>query len=209
MGAAQFADVPLAFFILATVVILVWQQRSVRPGSLVLAGLAAGFAAWTKNEGLLFILVVAVSFALFTTYREGMKQAMLGAAAWLTGLFPVLLIILYFKLSLAPTNDILAGLDLGILGNKLFDGGRYLRILRSFFITGLSFTQGIFDVRQGITLNLGAVNALLPLVFLFLAGIRDNRRDREGALLSLIILALTLAGYFVVYLLTPPDWSTT
>ncbi|MCL2670173.1 MAG: glycosyltransferase family 39 protein, partial [Syntrophaceae bacterium] len=75
MGAAQFADVPLAFFILATVTILTWQQRSVRPGALALAGLAAGLAAWTKNEGLLFILVVAGSFTLIMAYRKGLRPA--------------------------------------------------------------------------------------------------------------------------------------
>src|SRR5579859_8005355 len=51
LGTSQYADVPLAFYFLATVVLLcLYDSRPVdakhSPGLLVLAGLAAGFAAW-------------------------------------------------------------------------------------------------------------------------------------------------------------------
>ncbi|TSA48300.1 MAG: phospholipid carrier-dependent glycosyltransferase, partial [Deltaproteobacteria bacterium] len=60
MGASQFADVPLAFFILATLVLLFLPARSPENhfGAPVLAGIAAGLCAWTKNEGLLFLPIV-------------------------------------------------------------------------------------------------------------------------------------------------------
>src|SRR5262249_61995088 len=52
---AQCADLPLGYFLLTTVVLVVVASRSVpaNPRLLALAGLAAGLAAWTKNEGLL------------------------------------------------------------------------------------------------------------------------------------------------------------
>src|SRR5215469_3214124 len=62
VGAMQYADVPLSFYIVATVALLCLQDR--RPGDLrltALAGLMAGFAAWTKNEGLLFVIAVIVA----------------------------------------------------------------------------------------------------------------------------------------------------
>jgi len=53
LAASQYADVPLAFFCLATLVLLCLadRQEKGRHGFLVLAGLACGMAAWTKNEG--------------------------------------------------------------------------------------------------------------------------------------------------------------
>ena len=59
-AAAQYADVPLAFFYLATLVLLCLAERESAGGRglLALAGLACGMAAWTKNEGLLFMICV-------------------------------------------------------------------------------------------------------------------------------------------------------
>jgi hypothetical protein len=57
IGFWQIADVPLAFFMLATVGLLCLHDRTstAGKGGLILAGMMAGFAAWTKNEGLLFL----------------------------------------------------------------------------------------------------------------------------------------------------------
>jgi 4-amino-4-deoxy-L-arabinose transferase-like glycosyltransferase len=57
-GAYQYADTPLSFFILATLALTFLHARKLArgPGLLVLAGLCATCAAWTKNEGLLFLL---------------------------------------------------------------------------------------------------------------------------------------------------------
>ena len=75
----------------------------------------------------------------------------------------------------------------------------------AFFITGISFTQGLIDVRVGMHLNPGAVSILLLIVYLFLAGVRIDGRDRIGLIQSAAILCLMLAGYFFVYVLTPLD----
>ncbi len=61
-GAWQYADIPLSFFYLATIVLLsLYDERTQEASSqspaglLALGGVAAGFAAWTKNEGVLFL----------------------------------------------------------------------------------------------------------------------------------------------------------
>ncbi len=59
-GARQMADVPLAFFVLATGSLLYLAGRRESRGLLALAGLTAGLAAWTKNEGA--VLVVGASW---------------------------------------------------------------------------------------------------------------------------------------------------
>ena len=55
-GAAQRADLPLAYFFLGTTVPIYLYSASKKPGLLILAGFMAGCAAWTKNEGSLFAL---------------------------------------------------------------------------------------------------------------------------------------------------------
>ncbi|MHB8908710.1 MAG: hypothetical protein ACYDAA_07505 [Syntrophales bacterium] len=207
MGSSQFADVPLAFFILTTVVMLFSPGRSPAhaAGPLILAGLAAGLCAWTKNEGLLFLPLVTGCLLIAEAVRGGWRGALRRTAWFLAGALPVLVIVIYFKLRLAPANDLVAGFSLEALSGKLFDWGRYAAIARAFFVTAISFTQGLIDVRVGMQLNPGAVSVLLLAVYLMLAGIKTDARDRTGLIEATAAVCLTLAGYFFVYVLTPLD----
>ena len=210
MGASQFADVPLAFFILATIVLIALQGRSPEgdkdlTGTLVLAGLAAGMAAWTKNEGLLFLLVAGAALFGTTAFAGGWRQAFRRTARFLLGALPVLLIVVYFKLRLAPAGDLAAGFTMATLAEKLFDWSRYSEIVRAFFVTGISFTQGLVDVRVGMAFNPGAVSILLLIAYLLFAGIRIDGRDVTALLQAGATLFLMLAGYFFVYVMTPQD----
>ncbi len=107
VGAMQYADVPLSFYILATVVLLCLQDRY--PEDLrftLLAGLTAGLAAWTKNEGLMFVVVVILARAI-AVLRFGARPLLvrqLGAVA--AGLVFPLAVVAFFKLRLAPPNDL-------------------------------------------------------------------------------------------------------
>ncbi len=207
MGASQFADVPLAFFILASMVMLFTAARSdgSAAGPLVLAGLAAGLAAWTKNEGLLFALVASGSLLGITAKTSGWRRALERTAEFLAGALPVLIIVLIFKLRIAPANDLVAGFGWAALGEKLFDIHRHVQIAKAFFVTALSFTQGLFDVRTGMGLNPGPVNLLVVAAYLLLVGIRIERTDRTALVQGATVLMLMLAGYFLVYVLTPLD----
>ena len=163
MGTSQFADIPLAFFILTTLVMLFYQAGAPenRPGAVILAGLAAGLCAWTKNEGLLFFVIVTGSLLGTTAYSKGWGSSLRRTAWFLAGALPILMIVVYFKTALAPTNDLVAGFSISALSEKLFDLSRYDRIAKAFFITGISFTQGLYDMRTGMHLNPGPVNVLL------------------------------------------------
>ncbi|MEK7374182.1 MAG: glycosyltransferase family 39 protein [Thermodesulfobacteriota bacterium] len=207
LGASQFADIPFAFFILATLVMLFFQRRSPgnHAGPLILAGIAAGLCAWTKNEGLLFVPIVTVSLAGAAAYTGGWRQSFKRTGWFLAGALPVLLIVLYFKTRLSPANDLVAGFSLAAASAKLLDPGRYAEIARAFFITGISFTQGLIDVRVGMHLNPGAVNILLLVVYLLLTGIKIDEKDRVCLFQTAAVLLLMLAGYFFVYVMTPLD----
>lgn len=97
-GASQTADVPLAFFILATAILVYVYALRPQPGLLVLSGLTSGLAAWTKNEGQLFLVVTGVS--LFLAYMKAGPWSRPGY--FLLGLFVPLAVVSYFKLFLAP-----------------------------------------------------------------------------------------------------------
>ncbi|MGQ9634054.1 MAG: hypothetical protein ACUVXB_07375 [Bryobacteraceae bacterium] len=62
----QYSDIPLAYYYLAAVALvsLAWKaEERQKPLLLALAGYAAGCAAWTKNEGLLFAVVFGCCWA--------------------------------------------------------------------------------------------------------------------------------------------------
>ena len=207
MGASQFADVPLAFFMLATLVLLFLPARSPENGSgaAVLAGIASGLCAWTKNEGLLFLLIVTGSLFCTTLYADGWRSARKRTVRFLAGALPILLIVIYFKTQLSPVNDLMAGFGPAAAAAKLMDFSRYAQIAKAFFITGISFTQGLIDIRVGMQLNPGAVSILLLIVYLLLAGVRIDDRDRTGLVRTAAVLLSILAGYFFVYVMTPLD----
>ena len=66
-GAYQYADVPLAFFILSTIILLTLKEKypSAALRLMFLAGLATSCAAWTKNEGLLFLALMILVLIIF------------------------------------------------------------------------------------------------------------------------------------------------
>ena len=63
-GAREMADLPVAFFILATVILIYFYFVYKKPTLIALAGLTAGLAAWTKNEGTLFVVGVVVALVV-------------------------------------------------------------------------------------------------------------------------------------------------
>lgn len=207
MGASQFADVPLAFYILLTLVLLLLPERFPEhpAGILVLAGLAAGLCAWTKNEGLYFFPVATGCLLLTEARASGWREALRSLAWFLIGALPVLLVLLWFKTQVSPVNDLVAGFGPATAAAKLTDPARYARVAKAFFLTGFSFTQGLVDLRTGMRINPGAVSIILLVAYLGLTGLRIGPRGRTGVLRTGFILGLMLVGYFFVYLLTPLD----
>ncbi len=133
-GASQRADLPLAYFFLSTVVLIYFYASSRKPGLLILAGFMAGLAAWTKNEGSLFVLVTLP--ALFIAFFRQNPWRVLGW--YLLGVAFPLITVLYFKEFLAPPSDVLGnGVTRSI--QQALDVSRHITILKSFGADFLSF----------------------------------------------------------------------
>ncbi|MBA4395765.1 MAG: hypothetical protein C0394_00020 [Syntrophus sp. (in: bacteria)] len=207
MGAYQFADIPLAFFFLATLVIFFQHDRFSERHDypLMLAGLAAALAAWTKNEGLLFLLCVPPARFAWIVRSVGRRRALRQAAWFAAGALPVLMVIAFFKLQLAPSSDIFAGQGLQPVLDRLTDWPRYGQVLLAYIQTALTFTQGIVNIREGFRFNPLVAGVVLLGVYLILMGVRKPAQDRPALLTGATVILLMLAGYFGIYLITPHD----
>jgi hypothetical protein len=208
-GSSQYADVPLSFFFLATIALLCLHDDDSADshpvsGLLVLAGLAGSFAAWTKNEGLLFlcaILVARIGILLRTMFshdpsqrprQERFYENWISVATILAGVAPVFLVIAWFKLSVAPPSELFSNSTTTL--HKLLDPTRYWVILK-WFVKGF-FLFGHWLLVPG---------TLLLIAFYFATPEKEYRKQGAGFRSSVLALALTLGGYFAIYLITPYD----
>jgi hypothetical protein len=186
-GSSQYADVPLACFFLSTIVLLALYGREPDSRLLLLAGLTAGFAAWTKNEGLVFLVAVAASRLIFGRRRRALLWYLAGAA-------PPIIMVVYLKWFLASaSNQMLAGQGLHSTLDRLADISRY-RIIASAFVG--QFAQ-LGDWPISIL--------LLLLLYAVVQGFRDKAERGPGFRPLSAILILMLAAYLGFYLVTPFD----
>lgn len=182
----EHADIPFGFMMLSATGMMLIARQSGNRGGVALAGLIAGFSAWTKNEGLLFCVVLAATFVVFEVRsRRG------SLVPWLVaGLAAPIALVCWFKFTLVPPNDILAGQNSGSLA-RVVDWDRHSLIFHSFARDLVAF---------------GAWPSLVPVVALALclAGyVRRGFTDHSTALAA--VLGLMVAGYYSVYLVSPFD----
>jgi hypothetical protein len=184
---AQCADVPLGFFFLASVALFEAHDRghgTARRLPLA-AGVLTALAAWTKNEGALF-LVATLIVRLVSAVRRPGRAALRELGALALGLLPVVLVLIYFKLRLAPVNDLVEGQGAHATRDRLLDGSRYVLIVEYFLLALISLGPGAVVV-------LAVYRRLL------------DRAPRPRVPHAPAVLALMLAGYALVYLTTPYD----
>jgi len=192
-AANQYADIPLSFAIIATLALLCLQDR--HPEDLrfsVLAGLMAGFAAWTKNEGLMFLaVVIAARILAIVRYgnRGGMLPQLLRFAA---GALPPLAVVAFFKLRFAPSNDLMSRSMHDVIAHAT-DFGRWVATVEGFIKA--AFVAGGFLVPL----------ALLMIAYWFLVRFKVEARDRISLGTLLIALSLMAIGDFAVYILLTGD----
>jgi len=191
IGASLYADVPLAAFIVTAGALLVYglETDSARP--IFLAGLAAGFAAWTKNEGLLFCVSLAAAHFLSVSGLPDLRRRLRYLPSLLAGMLVVLAIAGYFKLRMAPANDLVNASKSAVFRVRIVDFNRY-------WVTFWAFV--------GEFLTFG--NVLVPPIIVFsvwLALVRLRESVSGAALLPLIAITIQLIGYFGIYVTTPTD----
>jgi hypothetical protein len=146
LTAALYGDVPLSFYILSAIALLCLQDR--HPEDLrfsALAGLMAGFAAWTRNEGLVFAiaLLLARTFALFLVrQRLAIVPQFLRLLA---GMAAPLAVLITFKLRVAPPSEYLSVPRAVILKN-LTDVGRWITMIQGLMLVLLNFGRFLIPI---------------------------------------------------------------
>jgi hypothetical protein len=194
-GADQYSDIPIGFFFLATIALLNLHDGLAKtdPGFLVLAGVTAGLSAWTKNEGFLFVIAIVVSQFVISVPRTGLKPFLREMRFFAAGLLPILLVVIYFKITISAHSGLLFSEEGPSFIAKVTDSFRYRTVLDYFVRLGLGFGNWPASV--------------VPLLafYLLLLGIKINERQKASIARSLIAMGIMLTGYFMIYILSPRD----
>jgi hypothetical protein len=189
-SSTQYADIPLAAYMLAAAVALglAEERRHSSTRWLLVAGATAGFAAWTKNEGIPFaVAVIALCIGRAMRHAD-VSGRVRPVVPLLTGLALPLLLLIHFKRGLAPENDLLSEQTVSAALARLSSVGRYL-----------TATAGIIEAMVGMAKGLLFA---LPL-YLAVMGRTESTRGKAAARSTLVIYAIMLTVYCGVYLTTP------
>ena len=189
-GATQYADIPLAYFFLATLAMFCIYDSfdSSRKGVVILAGILAGFAAWTKNEGVLFLLVILLVRFLVIVSNRGLRDYFEETKYFFQGLTPILLIILLFKTQVAPSATLFISQGIGEILLKLQTPANYMEV-------GWALTKH--------SLRFGHPGFPLLIIYGLLLGFRKFKNHLFPFLTPILVLLVMLTGYAFIIITTP------
>ena len=193
--ASQQADVPFAFLLVSTLVVLreatiaAGRKEGEMAGSLLLAGTLAGLAAWTKNEGLL-VVVATGGLVLWLALRQ-MRPRL--AVWWVVGAVPAVVTLAWFKLVVAPVAPayLAEAPTFGLLLERLLGPERHAVVDPLLW----QYASAWGGPLAGGVVPLGLGAAALVAVM------RIGRSTR----LILGVVGVMFAGYYGIYLLTSMD----
>jgi Dolichyl-phosphate-mannose-protein mannosyltransferase len=179
LSAALYGDVPLGFYILATLALLCLQDR--HPENLrfsALAGLMAGFGAWTRNEGIIFVIAVIAARAI------GMQRGGIGAR-WLSqflrfaaGLAAPLAIVIFFKLRVGGGGGLLT-LPISSTLKHLQDPARWILMVQALVVSLFSFGRFLLPV------------VLVLALYWYLLRFQTEERDKAMLTTAGVAIGLT------------------
>ena len=184
-SAWEYGDLPLSYYFLGCGALL--YLCTIMPGKsahlAVCAGLFAGLAAWTKNEGIVFILVSTTACCLLSwqSRKNLLKYFVLGLV------LPIVVIFLFKTLTVG--NDLFANRAKSMF--QLLDPSRYTITLSSmvFYIFGFGGWPVSF--------------AGVMLIYAILVWKRSRVTGRLWVVVFL--LSMQYLAYFGIYLITPND----
>jgi hypothetical protein len=189
-GACQCADVPTGFYVVvAAAFVSLGHSAVVRGPFLVVAGAAAGLAAWTKDEGLLMLPLIPLAAMLRGPRIRAVGYVAAGAA------LPILTLVV-FKRGVQTSSYLVAAQSGSAIWDKLLDSSRWASVASQ--IVGRVESWGEAPGGALVWVAVAVAIALRP----------DRRSAVRGALGLLLVMAM-LAGYSLVYVITPLalDWQ--
>ncbi len=180
----RYADVPIsAYFVLAVGWLASAYEHPTRSRSaLVLTGLCASLAVWTKNEGVFQVVALGLVLALRPPVGTSRGRAL---SSYLGGAAPFLCVLVAFKAGLAPDSEYVAAATPGQLIDRLSDGSRYVTVARYLFGEVTRWSHWAF---------------LLPAAML-LAAFLPRRGSADVPVARCV--GLVALAYVAIYLVTP------
>jgi hypothetical protein len=174
--AAQYADIPIAVQLVAALTLAADR-------SYLLAGVFAGFAAWTKNEGSLYLATLLAATATVEARRESARAALRATGAIALGALPGVLALLHWK-HLVPVDYLFEGQG-ETAAAKLATGSRWTTVL------GAIANRALFD-------------SPAPAVALYLIIVGGVRRESVARLaVPIASLALATLGIAIAFVTNP------
>lgn len=190
-GAWMQADVPLGFFIVAALAVIAMIDRDENnTRTWAMAGLLCGLAAWTKNEGELFLCVIILISICNLFFRSGpFRQKSIRAGGFVFGILPAALILVWFKTHCQIPNDLLEGQH-GQTLQRLLDPARRNLVMQFYQQEILGFGKSPMGIA--------------PILILYTAlMVRINAHRVSQAFPAIAVILIMLTGYFGIYLITP------
>lgn len=183
-GIAQYADMPESFYFLASLGLLPIYMVSKEKSIPILAGFLVGLSAWTKNEGLIFVLISLLAWGFLMNEKKEFAFR-----PFILGLVLPALIVILFKIFLAPSNDLIAGQKDTL--TLLFDMERYKYILvnisNAFWVVG------------------GGPISIIGLLAVYSIMIGKTYQSTEGLKQIIFVIFAQFLIYFFIYVTTPHD----
>ncbi len=191
---SQYADVPLSFYYLATLVLIALAELARYPAApLALAGAFASLAAWTKNEGIVFAVLALGCFWLLEWRAGGLKSAFEKGRYLVLGAAPGGLLVAGFKMFIGPGREPALQQPLWELVRKLGQFDRYATVAKA-------LSAEVLELGVGLGHPLLLVGILAVTL-----GICRPRDWSRPAVFAAFTVGLTYAVYCGVYLVTPQD----
>ena len=186
---SQCADVPLGLYVLTAVAFLSAQAV---PARYLVAGLAAGFAAWTKNEGLVAAVAVLLPLA-FLSRRAGDDRRTRLLVCFVVGMAVGGMALLTFSLTVAPSSDLLRQIMSQQPLDVALQADRHAIVISA--MTRELSTWGNWFPVPAFVLVFGC---------LLLATFHRRQMSRQITI-GASVVAVMLIGYYCVYVLSPYD----
>jgi len=192
LGTDQYGDVPLAFFILSTIALFALKDRhsSISLQTIILAGLTTACAAWTKNEGLVFFVLVILVRFIGQIGKQDWSNLAKEFFYFLLGTLPIMGTLIYFKLNFAPRNDLVNIYNLKQSVVHLLNPDRYLIVISEILKKVYFFNDKI---------------VILMALYLLFSGFDRSGKVKKPILSHVLLLLLMVCGYAFAFLITTYD----
>jgi hypothetical protein len=195
-GLSQFADIVMCFFITSAVALFVIDdftssQQSQLP---ILAGMFAGFAACTKNEGTLYVVALILSRLCLLVWDRHWKTEARRIGLFVIGLLPGILTLAVFRKVAPVPGALFANMTVETIRNRIPDISRHSVILSEYWK----------DLRHW---GEWWINPLLLLIlFVVIRRILKSTPPMTRAWrFPAFLVAIMLCGFYLVYLFSPYD----